>query len=236
MLDLLDEQRISRLRSEVAIDTLRAQEFPTAVSRLSGLFVFDEAESALAAAESDWGGHIDHELLTDVGVSYERGSRVDASWVTQMLDESAELRPNWQEMARAYWRGEPCSRGNSIWELIADGAVTVWGTALRDKAYELVRTRFPESLGLLEEARIAAALGFSLGHVSAWLSSEDDDMKLAFYFDNQDDGTERYEVAVATYVGANPSLVNWPVLRRPDLFRLPELSSYTRIIRGPSTA
>src|SRR5450830_751668 len=79
-----------RLRFEQILEEHRQSDFPSHTSRLTGLFVFDTPESALAVADNEaWGGkdgHIRDENLTDVGVSAESNrTRLDANWISWML-------------------------------------------------------------------------------------------------------------------------------------------------------
>ncbi|WP_420998260.1 hypothetical protein ACKI2N_023735 [Cupriavidus sp. 30B13] len=228
---IFDSGNFQRLQSELAIDAIRGLNFPNAVSRLSGMFVFDEVESALAAEQAAWGGHINSDYLTDVGLTYGTATRVDANWITKMLDADANLVHGWEQLAVKYWNGEACG-ATPIWELLVDGSVTVWGTRIRNRAYEVIRSRYPQSLGLLEESRIAALLGFSLGHISSWLTREGNHAELAFYLDNTLDGDPRYRAAVEQYLRtAPPDSVNTrALLASPDVARLPNLTSYSKVL------
>jgi hypothetical protein len=222
---------VRRLQSELAIDAIRMRDFPNAVSRLSGMFVFDEVESALAAEQAAWGGHFNSDYLTDVGFTYNAATRADANWITQMLDAEANLVPGWEQLAAKYWSGEP-GFAPPIWELLIDGTATVWGTRVRKQAYDIVRSRYPRSLGLLEESRIAALLGFSLGNICSWLTRRENDVELAFYLDNTSEDDPRYCAAVEQYLlTASRSSVNIRDLAAtPGIARLPDLTSYSKVI------
>ncbi|OZI26042.1 hypothetical protein CAL26_01425 [Bordetella genomosp. 9] len=228
---IFDSGDFQRLQSELAIDAIRVRDFPSAVSRLSGMFVFDEVESALAAEQAAWGGHINSEYLTDVGLTYGTATRVDANWITQMLDADANLVPGWEQLAAKYWDGEACG-ATPIWEFLVDGSATVWGTHIRNQAYEVIQSRYPQALGLLEESRIAALLGFSLGHISSWLTRKGDHAELAFYLDNTANGDPRYRAAVEQYLRtAPPGSVNaHALLVSSGVARLPDLSSYFKVL------
>jgi hypothetical protein len=116
-----------------------------------------------------------------------------------------------------------------MWELLIDGEAMIWGVDLRRQAYEVVRKRFPHSLGLLEEARIAVDLGSSLGHISAWVTRTRGGFKLAFYMDDVDAGTEDYERKVRQYMAVNPGKVNRAdLMRSPGVARTPDLRPYEK--------
>ncbi|MDN7717797.1 hypothetical protein [Burkholderia gladioli] len=233
---IFDSGDFDRLQSELAIDAVRERYFPDAVSRLSGMFVFDEVESALAAEDAAWGGHIKSDYLTDVGLVYSVATRVDANWITQMLDPGAKLIPGWEALAMQYWSGK-ASGATPIWELLVNGSATVWGTRIRHQAYDVVRAFYQESLGLLEESRIAALLGFSLGHISSWLIRRKVDVELAFYLDYTADGDPTYRAAIEQYLKTAPaSAVNSRDLwTSPAVTRPPNLTLYSKVLPlGPA--
>lgn len=202
------------------------------------MFVFDEVESALAAEQAAWGEHINSDYLTDVGLTFSTATRVDANWITQMLDSDANLVPGWEQLAVNYWSGE-ASGALPIWELLVDGTATVWGARIRSQAYEIIQSRYPQSLGLLEESRIAALLGFPLGHICSWLVRKGDLAELAFYMDNTSEGDPRYQAAVEQYLrNAQPGSVNFrDLFAKPGIASLPDLNSYCKALPlGPAHA
>lgn len=221
-----------RYQTELALEELRVAEFPGAVSRLSGMFVFDEVHSALSALEAEWGGdYINPDYLTDVGVSYRKATRMDANWISKMLDADASLKDGWEPMARAYWAGLPCEGARPIWELLIDGFAAVWDTRLRLQAHAIVKERYPKSLGLLEESRIAAILGYSFGNASWGVTSTENGLELWFLIDTGDDLDLRYKPAVESYVRQcavnNQSSIDWEALKISGNAALkPNLSMY----------
>lgn len=226
---IFDTGNYQRLHSEFCIESIRSRLFPNAVSRLSGMFVFDDVESTLAATQATWGGHINTDCLTDVGLSYTVGTRADAGWITQMLTEDYVLVPSWEEMAARYWSGEPSS-STPIWELIIDGYACVWGTRMREQAFNVIRSRHPFSLGYLEESKIAAGLGFSVGHISSWLLRTDAGASLQFLIDDTMADDPRYVDAIARFIEtARPEEVNPAAVRTPPgLVRKPDLQPYEK--------
>ena len=228
---MFDQNDLKRIQSEFAIEAVRVAEYPSAVSRLSGLFVFDEVESALSAEDAAWGGHIRTDYLTDVGISYHNATRADANWITHMLDSDASLLSDWEQSARKYWQGEPFPEAPPIWELLIDGHVDTWGTRLRKQAYDIVKSRFPKSLSLLEESRIAAHLGLSLGHISSWLVKDGSGVNLSFYFDNIADNDPSYRTSVEEFFKTCPNEINWNDLTKtPGLAWSPDLTPYSKYL------
>lgn len=200
-----------RLAFEYELEEVRTRNFPTKVSRLNCLFVFDEPESALAAAsDENWGGHICTDNLTDVGVSASPNcTRVDANWISWML-QARQGEAEWRSGIQPYWTGNPCPHFRQpTWEVLLDGAVTIWGTALRQRAYEITRERSPSAVALLEQSRLAASLGSDLGHVSALVTSKAGRSLMSFYIDMRDAENRDYTDRLQAYIAVNPACVNF---------------------------
>lgn len=141
-------------------EQFRARHEPDSVSRLEGYFVFGDEEAAIRAA-GRWDGSFRAEFLSEVGIDTSaRVSRYDSDWIT----EDFETDPN--SWASAYFKGEP--RGDDpLWEFVVSGRGVVYGTDLRERAYETVRRTWPDSLAALEIGRLAAAVGSSVGRIVA---------------------------------------------------------------------
>jgi hypothetical protein len=230
MARLLMDQNLDRLNFELELEATRVMQFNHHASRLTGLYVFDTPESALAAAQEDWGGHLVHENLTDVGVSAAPNlTRVDANWITWMLAARVSQGVNWRDGIFPYWEGKSCPYHDSpIWEVLVDGSVTLWGTALRDRAYNTTRARSPNALALLEQSRLAAMLGSDLGHVCALVTLEKDVPLMSFHMDMRDAMDPLYASKLADYMKSNPQLVNHRDLAvGGDSFRTPNFLAYS---------
>ena len=82
MADLLRNENTARAAAEFRLERFRRTYFPKSVSRLSGIFVFDDIDSAAQVWGNDaWSGHFNPNYLTDVGVSADVFSRLDANWM-----------------------------------------------------------------------------------------------------------------------------------------------------------
>jgi hypothetical protein len=163
-----------RYAAEVAIEHLRATNHPQAVSRLRGLYVFPDRESALEA-EQRWGASFRPEFLTELGIRPgSQTSTHDAEWISAHLgrDSSTE----WMD---AYLGGKP-SGVSPIWESLIDGRAWIFGTELREAAYEVVKATWPESLALLELSRIGAWVGSDLGLITALAVREHEDVLVTY--------------------------------------------------------
>jgi hypothetical protein len=120
-----------------------------------------------------------------LGEAGPRRDRVDSNWITYSpRDENGY--PTSYDWMQQYWAGEPFPGQTPLWETLVDGRMIVLGTALRERAYQLIKARFPESLTFLEIARQAAWVGSDLGNVTAYLSEDGDDLVLAYVMDMRD--------------------------------------------------
>lgn len=173
MADLLRDGNVARAEAEFRLERFRRRHFPDAVSRLTGIFLFDDIESAAQVWDNDaWSGHFNAEYLTDVGVSADHSSRLDAAWITMMRNDQNILVEGWEEMAERYWLGEPASN-QPIWEQIIEGWVTIWGLELKTRALEEIRKFWPQSLPLLAIAANSASIGSCDGAILPYLTRKE---------------------------------------------------------------
>lgn len=201
-----------RYQFELELEEVRRTKFPDRMSRLSCLYVFDTPESALAAASDEaWsGGHILHENLTDIGVSAAPNhTRCDANWISWMREHWNADEGEWREGIEPYWEGKPCPHyAEPIWEVLLEGAVTIWSKSLRERAYQVTKEYSPRAVCLLEQARLAATLGSDLGHCSALITFEQGRHLMSFYIDMRDAHNPIFTDKLAAYIKQNPAIVN----------------------------
>lgn len=220
-----------RYQFEMTLEIIRKAHFPDRTSRLTGMYVFDDLECAFSAARDEaWSGHIDRKNLTEVGVSAASNTtRLDANWINWMLTTRQSGNQNWREGVRPYWEGVSCPHyRDSIWEVLVHGAVTIWGTEIRDHAYKVTKEYSPKSVALLELSRLAATLGSDLGHINALFTNNDGRPLISFYIDMRDATNQAYLDKLNEYTSKNPSLVNHIDLAVGGaMFRTPNFLAYS---------
>lgn len=136
----------NRLAAEFAIEQVRRREFPEAVSRLMGIFVFGSVEDARAVRDAEgWPSHVKNENLTDCGVQACRKSRVDANWIPLIFDQNDNLTDDSIGFVRRYWQGEEAPGKLPVWETLVSGCLTLWGTDVKDRALSELRQYFSGS-------------------------------------------------------------------------------------------
>ena len=172
------------LARELALERVRAQHFPERISRLVGIFCFLDESCANQAVS--WGGHFKVENRVEISLSEAKGhDRLDANWITYA--DPRAVSPNDAWIAR-YWQGEPYPNPNAkpVWETLVEGTVTVLGKEVRERAFEVVKTCWPDSLMLLEISRLGAWIGSDLGSISAFMADGGEDYHFRFGMDMRD--------------------------------------------------
>lgn len=185
MAGMLKHRNRTRLLNEFSIERVRQLRHAECVSRLTGMYFFEDPSVLESAA--DWGGHFHSEYLAELGLLPGATiSRHDANWITfAPLDHvGALMSVDW---ADAYWAGEAFPGRAPIWELIVNGRAAVYGTGLRARAYANLKAKFPSCVSILEAGRIAACIESDLGQTSAWLTQvSETEYSLRYYLDMRD--------------------------------------------------
>lgn len=173
------EARVYHYRAELELDAVRRRHYPTAVSRLAGFYVFPDKETALRASQA-WGGGFRPKHLAEVALPPgARTSRYDSEWITQRL---AQEDLSWAE---DYFAGNALGSA-PIWEILVDGRAFVLGTDLRKAAYDTVKETWPQSLALLELARVGVELDSDLGLIGPLLVQDGDRLKVNYAMNFED--------------------------------------------------
>ena len=219
---MLKYRNSSRLGNELVIERVRQLKYPSQVSRLVGMYFFED-QSAFEAAK-EWGGHFSSEYQAELGLLPEATvNRHDANWITHApLDNSGCLRSiDWIDQ---YWSGEPFPNRTPVWELIVEGRAAVYGTELRERAYTTIKAEFPECVAILEVGRIAALLRSDLGQISSWLiQTSEADFSLKYYIDMRDARDSNFLEKVKKFDGPK----NYADLAvGGDKFSVPDLRSF----------
>lgn len=198
---IIQQQNNARLHNELLIEKVRARSYRSQVSRLAGMYFFTDANHAETATA--WGRHFCRDNLAELEV-HPIGSttKVDANWITYaQVDSTGRLNPDATAWIETYWAGEAFS-DSPVWETIAHGRAIIFGTELRQRAYNLTAAAFPNALDTLEVARIAAAADSDLGQSTAWITRpEPDRLRLAYYLDMRDADNPEFLKRLAAHDG-----------------------------------
>lgn len=153
-------------KNELLLEKVRIENFPDKISRLTGFFHFSDLDAARSSKVWRF-PHFKDENLAEIGFDPEAPfSTHDAEWISN--HRWGEHGTDWMEK---YWAGEPYKHryNEPIWETLTEASGVIWGTAIRENAYQTIKARHPASLPLLELARIAAEGGYPPGYVSPFI-------------------------------------------------------------------
>lgn len=185
----------ARLSRELALESFRQAHYSGKISRLRGMFCFLDIASAERACS--WSGsprsHFRPEYLAELhlGEAGPRRDRFDANWIPRApVDNNGNMTEF--EWIHRYWNGEAYPDDEPIWETLIDGRAVVLGTSLRERAYARIKSRFPDSLLLLEVARQAAWVGSDLGNVCGYLRNDGAELVLDYVMDMRDANDEGF--------------------------------------------
>ena len=199
--------RVPYYRTELEIDRVRSGSFPQKVSRLSGLYFFEDVASARRAGRR-WDGNFREDHLAEIELIGQYGlSRYDSEWISQQMGSG-----DWSWITD-YLSGHPQGT-EPLWELLVEGRDYVLGTDLRERAYEVVSREWPESLPLLEFARLAVELGSDLGLIVPMLTVDGNVARVRAAMDMRDARNPEFLSRLESYVKNGEGPVNFADLRR----------------------
>ena len=231
-LGLVRNRQTLRLQKELRLEEIRCNFYPHQVSRLHGIYLWGDRASA-ERGQKRWGvearSHFYSDYLVEAAFTYSAMSRVDTTWIDQyLLPDSILLGKDNEGWMHSYWKGEPFPDTEPLWEHIVEGRGLVYGTTLRMKAYEIVKSHAPLSLGQLELGRIAVELGSDLYHSAPFIRRVARTKFRVDYFvdvhDENDDFMEKLGQHTIRVAQVDRSQINWDAINllrdtthRPDL-------------------
>lgn len=224
---ILQNADCSIVRRELELEKIRQQRFSDRISRLQGFYCFPDLESAKRASSSPrWNGdHFSLNYLAELSLEeVQDQDRLDSNWITY-FDSFASA----DEWMPRYWEGEPFPGQEPIWETLVQGRAIVLGMDLRKRAYDVVKSRWPGSLALLEVARLSALVGSDIGNIAAFLSEDTAEYNLKYYIYWHYPEIEEFLTNTLPQLKENGHPVNWtdlPSHFEPDLFRLPDMRQF----------
>jgi hypothetical protein len=162
----------------------------------------------------------------------------DQKWVTDF--DSLPL-----ETARRYWAGEQTD--SPMTECLLQGSFWVLGTAVRKRAYETLKNRYPNSLAMLELSRLAVEFGSDLGSISPWLVKDGDKARVTHIIRySEEEGVDIFRKAIEKSKCGQTFAVNWVDLEplckggiNPELdqkFSVPDLRVFDHELRQDKVA
>ncbi|MBG6078987.1 hypothetical protein [Rubrivivax gelatinosus] len=226
---MIQNSSARRLEAELSLELVRMAVAPSSVSRLRGIFVFSDLESVSRIWESNrWGHHFINEYLADVGVYARRSTKVDATWIEDIISKQGELLPGWREAAIKYWSGVAKSAAEPIWETIVEGSLCIWSMHSKESALKEISAIWPDSLGLLKHSINCYGVGSQDGQSFPGLIGSKNGISLNYYLRMVDSLDPQFIERVTKFPIENPKLS----AGHPDHERmhLPDLRGYSKVI------
>ena len=211
-LGLLKKRERIPLLKELRLEEIRREYYPHQVSRLHGLYLWGDEASAVRG-QQEWGTargtHFHPDYLVELSFTYTAISRVDTTWIDRCL--LSDLVPVEEvDWMHSYWKGAPYPERDPLWEFIVEGRGVICGTALRNKAYEIVRQQAPLSLGQLELGRIARELESELYHTAPYIQRiGETKFRVSYWGDERQHNGDFMRVLGSHIAKADPSEINW---------------------------
>ena len=226
---MIQNSSASRLEAELSLELVRMAVAPSSVSRLRGIFVFNDLDSISRIWTSNkWGGHFIDEYLADVGVYARRTTKVDAAWISDIISEQGKLLPGWREAAVSYWSGIAKIEAAPIWEILVEGSCCIRSMHSKEAALKEISAIWPNSLGLLMHSMNCYGVGSQDGQSFPGLVGSDSDISLNYYLRMVDSLDPQFIEKVAKLPIDKPKLF----AGHPDPKKMhgPDLSGYSKVI------
>ncbi|MCK4840250.1 MAG: hypothetical protein KAT04_00035 [Methylococcales bacterium] len=226
---MIQNTSANRLKAELSLERVRMAITPNSVSRLRGVFVFNDIESISRIWDSNkWGDHFIDEYLADVGVLAKNSTKVDAAWIGDIISDQGSLLPNWENAAINYWSGRPKSRIAPIWEVIVEGRFCIWSMHSKEEALKEITAIWPNSLGLLTHSMNCFALGSQDGQCFAGITGNETGISLSHYLRMVDSKEAEFIENIAKLPAENPKF--FAGNPDPNKMYLPDLTGYSKKI------
>lgn len=198
--------------NEIKLECIRQKYYPNAISRFRGLYCF-ESEYVASETAKFWGNrnHFSSFCLSELSIpNGSPSSKLDSNWISFYLGKESTSQ-NWMH---SYWSGEVCPLAESPrWELLVVARADVLNKELRKQAYENLKKKNKLSvLPLMELSRIAAYIGFDLGHCCPYVFElSNNRFKIADIFDRRDANNPLFLEALSKYFDdpKNKPFINW---------------------------
>lgn len=188
MVKLFRDRSSGRFGLEMRLEAVRSLLCPEKISRLVGAFCFPDKTSAELAAAKWMLKHFPLSNMTEVHLYDDtRRDLLDSNWITHApRDSNGALDFTDQSWMEQYWSGIPYPDHDPIWEMLTDGRMVILDPDKQLRAFDVVKSHDPESLGFLEISRAAAFIGSDLFSHQAFLLREGDDVRVTFLLSEAD--------------------------------------------------
>lgn len=212
--------------NELIMEDIRSKSFPSKISRLTGMYFFDNKESAMKAVKDErWGDrYYDENYLVEVELSPKGNiTRVDHDWIFEKKVPINPINTSEIDWIHKYWNGQAVNPTDPLWELIMEGTAEILDDDFKKRAFNVIKNQQPETLALLELSRIARDLDFQLGHIVSWVKPIPDSnnkAQVVYIIKAEEQEKEKLLELVQNY--EKPMKLD--LIKNKSLYNVPELS------------
>lgn len=207
---------------EFRLETIRQKDFQHQVSRLKGLYFFENKEDAFRAHAS-WGSDFSLQYICKIRFLCNNFCKVDSSWITNCLGAEDG---SWM---KHYWNGESYD-DNPLYEIIAEGiGYILEPLEVRKEAYKLFFEYQNTSTPLRSISCCAFSRGFNnISRIVPYLYIKDNKLNGSYIIDMET--LDNYESEIGKVVDDCIKKNELPSACLPKdeniVFTLPDLSEY----------
>jgi len=133
--------------NELKLEQIRLDNYQNSVSRLRGIYFFENIEDAYAAIDR-WGFKSNlKKYISEVLITVNKLTKVDSEWITFYLGN----KNNNDQWIHNYWQGKIHGE-KPLYELIIEGVGYVLNQEIRKEAYSKIYYKYPTATPLLAMA------------------------------------------------------------------------------------
>lgn len=209
--------------NELKLEVIRQKKYPHCVSRLKGVYLFENEMDAYVALDR-WGMPEKKKYISEIWFSANNITKVDSEWITSCLLSEND---SWMEL---YWNGAIYGE-RPLAEILVSGIGVVQNYELRHLAFRMIMEKWPLSTPLLSMACCAFAEKKieTIAHIKPALT-KNGDMIIGSYFVYMDDLKER-ENEIIEALELSKCKGEVPPMIVPNdgvsFFKLPDLGDYS---------
>ena len=214
----------TRLEMECELEVVRFMEFPDKISRLQGLFFFDnydEFQKAIHIPPFNRG------TLVEASIEPRSYSRHDMNWITYYNKKNYP-----DDWCQKYWRGEECpfsEYGVPVWECITNKTLLILDETLRKGIYEELIKENNNVAFALQMGIEAVRFGYAVGNCFLRLSKENNHLHIRSFIRLP----ENECVEIIKLVYSDPNLRNngnimWQQIKKYPLGTIGEIPNFVK--------
>lgn len=215
----------NRLKTELCIELIRKEFFPSKVSRLKGVYFFQDYDSAVRTLDCWKNGNYNKDFISEVNFSVNKISYYDSDWITNNLKYNPQASDEW---IYNYLSGKPMTNLPS-WEIVAEGIGYIQNDDLRRLAYSELMKRWPETSSFLILCSYAFNYNFlDAGRLTPSIIIDNGSLTCTYLFDYEYMKLHKLEIfnSINSIYGSKANIPWLSSQVYNSLFSLPDLDKF----------